>query len=260
MRITKSKTIKLINEKITQFQKILENATYENRFDKAYYSAYHGTESLLTDLFSKDEATNFRKNVSSGAGIFLLGGAIDFAKELQDYKKHINKCIAQLEIYREKVQNFWGTEKPVANKKPKIVPFISMSFSKSDKDINQYFMDILTALNIHFETGERYSKDSIPEKVKKRIISSGLLIIIFVKRDKLETGEYIPPSWLIKERGVAQGANKDVIVLVEKGIDEKHLAGLDYEKEIIYFERDNVEAMEKATIKFLEALKEHKLI
>ncbi|MGC8691158.1 MAG: hypothetical protein ACP5SP_06950 [Caldisericum sp.] len=260
MRISKSKAIKLIDEKTTQFKNLLENATYENRFAEAYYLAYNGSKDLLASLFSEDDAKKFEENVNTGAGIFFVGEDIDFAKELQDYKKRINKCITQLEIYRERVQNFWGTEKTVANKKPKIVPFISMSFSKSDKNISQYFMGILTALKIHFETGERYSKDNISEKVKKRIVNSGLLIIIFVKRDKLETGEYITPSWLIKERGVAQGANKDVIVLVEKGIDEKHLAGLDYEKEIIYFERDNVKVMEEATIKFLEALKEHKLI
>lgn len=260
MRISKSKAIKLIDEKIAQFEQILGNATYENRFGKDYNSAYYGTVSLLTDLFSKDEAQKFEENVSTNVEIITLGGVINRENELLDYKKHINRCVAQLNVYREKVQNFWETGKSIANKKQKTVPFIAMSYNESDKDINQYFMDILRALNIHFETGERYSKDSISEKVKKRIINSGLLIIIFVKRNKLETGEYIPPSWLIKERGVAQGSNKDVIVLVEKGIDEKHLAGLNYEKEMIYFERNNVEAMEKATIKFLEALKEHKLI
>ena len=48
--------------------------------------------------------------------------------------------------------------------------------------------------------------------------------------------------------------------MVEKGIDEKYSAGLNYGKEIIYFERDNLSEIERATIKFLEALKEHKLI
>jgi len=260
MRISKSKAIKLIEEKIKQFQILLENATYENRYNADYDSSYYGTEALLTDLFSKDEAENFRKNVNSGVGVITLGGPINYARELQDYKKHINKCITQLQIYKERTQNFWEAKELIDNKKAKIIPFVSMSFSKSDHDINQYFIDILKILQIKFVTGERYSKDNIPEKVKKRIIKSGLVIIIFVKRDKLENGKYIPPSWLIKERGIAQGAGKDVIALVENGIDKKYLASLDSEKEIIYFEQNNVMAMRKATIRFLEALKEHKLI
>lgn len=259
MRISKSKAIKLIDEKIKQFKKILENATYENRYGNAYHLAYYGTEDLLTDLFSKDEAKNFHKNVSS-IGIFSLGGPIDYAQELRDYKKYINKCIAQLQIYRERIQNFWEAEEPIDSKKTKIIPFVSMSFSEPDRDINQYFIDILKALQIKFVTGERYSKDNIPEKVRKRITESDLVIIIFVKRDKLENGKYIPPSWLIKERGIAQGAGKDVIALVEDGIDKRYLAGLHSEKEIIYFEQNNVMAMRKATIRFMEALKEHKLI
>ena len=113
-------------------------------------------------------------------------------------------------------------------------------------------------IQIDFETGERYSKDSIPQKVQSRIRSSGLFIIIFVKRDKIESGGYTTPSWLLKELGIAQGARKDVIPWVEEGI--KDIAGLNYEKEVIYFQRNNVTEIKKATIKFLEALKEHKLI
>ncbi len=49
-----------------------------------------------------------------------------------------------------------------------------------------------------------------------------------------------------------------MIAWVERDI--KDIAGLNYEKEIIPFERGDVNEIEKATIKFLEALKEHKLI
>ncbi len=48
---------------------------------------------------------NFRSSVNSEVAI--IGGEIDYAKELQDYKEHINSCIAQLKVYRERIQNFW---------------------------------------------------------------------------------------------------------------------------------------------------------
>ena len=141
---------------------------------------------------------------------------------------------------------------------PTVIPFVSMSFDESDQDINQYVTGILKALQIDFETGERYSKNSIPQKVQSRIRSSDLFIIIFVKRDKIKGGGYTAPSWLHKELGIAQGAQKDVIAWVERDI--KDIAGLNYEKEVVYFKRNNANEIEKATIKFLEALKAHKLV
>jgi len=256
MKIPKNKALKLIDDKISQFQKVLANATYNNRYGEDYTLAYYGTETLLTELFSKEEAMNFRSSVSSM--VAFIGGEINYAQELQDYKEHINRCIAQLKVYRERIQNFWGTDELETATKSTIVPFVSMSFDEKDQEINQYVMGILKALQIDFETGERYSKDSIPQKVQSRIRSSDLFIIIFVKRDKIESGGYTTPSWLLKELGIAQGSRKDIIAWVEEGI--KDIAGLNYEKEVIYFERNNVKKIMNATIKFLEALKEHKLI
>ena len=257
MRISISKALELIGKKISQFQNVLAEATYDNRYNEAYELAYYGTETLLTELFSKEEAMNFRSSVTS-AGWIVTGGEIDYDKELLDYKEHINRCIAQLKVYRERIQNFWRTDELETVTKSTVVPFVSMSFDEFDQDINQYVIGILKALQIDFETGERYSKHSIPQKVQSRIRSSDLFIVIFVKRDKIEGGGYTTPSWLLKELGIAQGARKDVIAWVEIGI--KDIAGLNYEKEVIYFERNNIEQIKKAIIKFLEALKEHKLI
>lgn len=49
----------LIDEKISQFQKVLAEATYDNRYNEAYNLAYYGTETLLTEISSKEEAMNF---------------------------------------------------------------------------------------------------------------------------------------------------------------------------------------------------------
>lgn len=257
MKISKNKALELIDEKISQFQQVLSNATYDNRYGEDYELAYYGTETLLTELFTKEEAMNFQDRVTPMM-VDFIGEEIDYDKKLEEYKNHINTCIAQLKVYKERIQNFWGTDELEVATKSTIVPFVSMSFDETDQDINQYVTDIIKALQIDFETGERYSKDSIPQKIESRILSSDLFIIIFVKRDKIEGGGYTTPSWLLKELGIAQGSRKDVIAWVEEGI--KDIAGLNYEKEVIYFERNNVKKINKATIKFLEALKEHKLI
>lgn len=226
---------------------------------------YYSTKGLLTELFSKEEVNDFGSDVvtpkpTSFAAYSLATipnvTAIRDA-ELHEYKIHIYSCITHLGMYRERIQNFWEINELETATKSTIVPFVSMSFDKNDKDINEYVTGILDALQIDFETGERYSKGSIPEKVQSRIRSSDLFISIFVKRDKIEGGGYTTPSWLHTELGTAQEAQKDVIAWVERDI--KDMAGLNYEKEVIYFERD-ANGIKKATIKFLEALKEHKLI
>lgn len=109
MKILKNQALKLIEQKIVQFQGVLEKATFENRYDKNYKRVYHGAEALLTELFSEEEAMNFRRNVTSI--IAVVGGRTDYEKELKDYKKHIEDCIAQLEVYHERVSNFWPDEK-----------------------------------------------------------------------------------------------------------------------------------------------------
>ncbi len=254
MKIPKTKAIELIDEKIKQFEDVAKNATYENRYNGNYQLVYEGAKMLLTELFSEEEAEKFRMRVTGPLAAF---GRENYAEKVRDYKEHIGKCIAHLKAYKERVENFWS-DKTETTTGESVVPFVAMSFDEADKDLNEYVTGMLTALQINFVTGDPYSKKSIPEKVQGRIANCGLIISIFVRRDEIKGGGYTTPPWLIGEVKFAQGKGKDVIAWVERGI--KDIAGLDYEKEVIYFIRDDVKEMEKATIKFLEALKEHRLI
>lgn len=111
MLISKNKALELIDEKIKQFQYILDTATYDTRYNTEYNEAYYGTENLLKELFSEEEAKEFRLHVSNL--VFIATAHKDYEKELKDYKKHINKCISQLKVYKERIQNFW--EEPVTS-------------------------------------------------------------------------------------------------------------------------------------------------
>jgi predicted nucleotide-binding protein len=96
-------------EKIGQFRDVLKKATYENKYDEEYSLAYHGTETLIEELFSKEEAMDFRRNVTFPD--IVIGGRENPEEELQDYKKHIGRCITQLKVYHERISNFWQNEK-----------------------------------------------------------------------------------------------------------------------------------------------------
>ena len=64
MKFSKNKALELIDEKISQFEKVLAESTYDNHYDESYDLAYYGTETLLAELFSKEEAMGFRRSVT----------------------------------------------------------------------------------------------------------------------------------------------------------------------------------------------------
>jgi len=103
MEITKTKAIELIERKIAQFKEIKDHINPDNTFDSAYEQAYHGTIQLLADLFSVDEKEYFRVAVH-----IYSWPSNDSARQVIEYRRHIDKCISQLEIYTEKIENFWG--------------------------------------------------------------------------------------------------------------------------------------------------------
>jgi hypothetical protein len=251
----KQQALELLNEKINTFTELLNNSTIGNRWSEEYLVAYRGAEAILKELFSEADAEKFKENTRIMQ--VMIGMRPHEQQEYDRYKETLVRCIAELKANKERIELFWEEKKPTGDIMANKIPFISMSFDETDNQVNNYFTDILSALKIKYETGERYSKDGISEKVKKRITNSDLLIIIFVKRGRKEDGSFTTAPWLVKELGIAQGCGKEVIALVERGISEKEIANLNWEEELIYFDRTNIDEMEKATIKYLEALKEH---
>ena len=106
MKVSKNKALELIDKKIDQLNSILDSANYSNIYDQEYNEIYFDTESLLCELFSKEESMEFRRNVSP----YVIVVGRSESQELQVYKKHLGSCISQLKVYKSKVQNFWGNE------------------------------------------------------------------------------------------------------------------------------------------------------
>jgi len=252
MDISKPDIIKLIDKKIKEFEDIARRATHTNLYDENYHKTYEGVEMLLTDLYSEEEAQKFRMAVNMGFWV-----SADANGSVKEYREHIAKCIGSLKAYRERIKNF-GVSKAKENLKKSKVPFVSISLREEDKNANVYFTSILDSLQVKYMTGEPYSEKNIPEKVESLIRECDVLISIFVGRGKLKKDQYTPPSWLIREVVYAKSIGKGIILLVEEGV--KDIASLNYEKEIIYFQRDDPKKMKNAADRFLQALKVHKVI
>ena len=105
MPVSKDRALELIDEKIKQFQHIHDTATHDNRYNKEYHEAFYGTEALLKELFSEEDAKKFRLNTSTVMG--ARSTCVAVVNLTEDYKMHIMKCISQLEVYKEQIQNFW---------------------------------------------------------------------------------------------------------------------------------------------------------
>lgn len=137
--------------------------------------------------------------------------------------------------------------------------FISKSFSKGDKTINEYFQGIFSALGINYRTGLEYRGASPPQKVRNLIEGSRAIVAILVKRWIAEnTKEPHVPIWLMREIAYGEGKNKPSPILVEEGI--RDLAGLEKDHELIYFSRKRSSKLREATLRLLEALHAFKLI
>jgi hypothetical protein len=137
--------------------------------------------------------------------------------------------------------------------------FVSKSFAQEDEETNSYFEGILRALSIPFETAERYAGGPISEKVEEKLGKCDFLIGIYVKRyEDREKRKGLTTQWLIRETGFIKGQGKDFIALVEEGVSD--IAGFDAEKELIFFNREDIEKMFRATLRFLEALAYHGLV
>lgn len=109
MGISRNEAVRKIDEKIVQFQKILKEAHYDNRYNKEYQSVYNEAKDLLTYLFSDAEAKRLDNSIASSPSFSWkdIPSPVDYEKELRDYKKHIKRFIIKLEDYKERIRNFW---------------------------------------------------------------------------------------------------------------------------------------------------------
>jgi len=138
------------------------------------------------------------------------------------------------------------------------VAFVAKGFQDDEERINTCFQEILDSLGIPYRTGEPYGRGSIPDKIEQRIRASDVLIAIVQKRYiKENTQKGAGPAWITREMTYAQNLGRPLIIIAQEGVD---LAGFAMEKEIIFFEKNQPESLQRATKKFLEALVAHGLI
>lgn len=137
--------------------------------------------------------------------------------------------------------------------------FVSKSFDFQDREVNSYFERIMEAVGIEIATAEDFTGETIPERVERILSECNFLVGIYVIRYEDPTRRKIVTSqWLMRETFTAHGQGKQFIAIVEDGVSE--IAGLEIDKELIFFQRNSIISMQEATIKFLQALRWYGLV
>jgi len=137
--------------------------------------------------------------------------------------------------------------------------FLSKSFARRDRDLNAYFEGILRAVGVDVETADGYSDEPVAVKVERLLRACDFLVGIYVIRyEDNDTDQTLTSQWVMRETYTVHGQGKAFIVLVEDGVDQ--LGGLDHDRELIFFKRDDMHSIQDATIKFLQALRWHGIV
>jgi hypothetical protein len=101
MNIPRSEAVRLIEERIKQFQRILRDANCNNIDIDEYGSTRDETIILISDLFSEAEAYKFKGPET------IRFVPISPEEELEEYRKEIKEKLAKSEDLKERIQNFW---------------------------------------------------------------------------------------------------------------------------------------------------------
>ncbi len=115
------------------------------------------------------------------------------------------------------------------------------------------------AAGVDIATAEDFTGESIPQRVERILSACDFLVGIYVIRYEDNTrGKIVTSQWIMRETFTAHGQGKNFIALVEDGVNE--IAGLQMDKELIFFHRNDVTSLQEATIKFIQALRWYGLI
>lgn len=103
--------------------------------------------------------------------------------------------------------------------------FFSCSFRDEDRDVNDLFLGICSALDIKCINVDGAYSEVPPDIARKKIDQVQGLIAIATKRNKLESGDYAMPSAVQEELAMAYGKEVPILFFVENGVSIEGMKG-----------------------------------
>ncbi|MGJ3249503.1 MAG: hypothetical protein ACFE0J_00020 [Elainellaceae cyanobacterium] len=117
--------------------------------------------------------------------------------------------------------------------------FISYGFNPLDQVLAEGLELYLKSQNFSPVTGKEFEVGSVPQKVRKRISNSFFLIAILTQKQQQLDETFSTSNWLIAEASAARALNRQVILMVEQGINRDSYSCVLGDEEYITFNRNN---------------------
>lgn len=127
--------------------------------------------------------------------------------------------------------------------------FLAHSFNPKNKDTINTLKDLINSFPVGLLLGSKPSTKSISEKIKKMISDSVICVIVMTQDEKKSDSTWSASDWVKQEATYALGREKDIIRLIEDGVDcEGRIFG---DKEYIPFNNEN---LTEAIVKLVQTL------
>jgi hypothetical protein len=129
--------------------------------------------------------------------------------------------------------------------------FLSFSYRPEDKELVEGFKMLLETSGFMIITGEKNPMGSLSRNILQKIQQAEKCIVVMTCRDKKENGKFTTSSWLLEEKGAAIALGKPCLMLVEDGIDDKEIGGLQGDDQRLHFSRNNFTRVVADALKML---------
>jgi hypothetical protein len=134
--------------------------------------------------------------------------------------------------------------------------FLSCSFAPEDKEIVDFFTNIIKSFEIEPELYDYQTIGRVSDEVKAHIIRSDCLIAIATRRKKIEGSDYWTyPDWIQHEITLANAYNKPIAIFFEEGVQIEGFIGMEERREK-FVREDLVRNVDKIT-RFLFNLRDY---
>jgi hypothetical protein len=144
--------------------------------------------------------------------------------------------------------------------RPEILVFVSASMDKKDKEVIQWFSNLIRELEMQPIFAAHLPEPRPPlEKIKDLIQKSHALVAIFTRRDKIEGKNlWKGPEWIQNEITFAESYDKPIAVFAETQVDIRE-GIVPWITEYVIFDRENLSSYKRKVKIFLKTLKVHAL-
>ncbi len=141
--------------------------------------------------------------------------------------------------------------------------FLSYSYQPEDEILSSGMVQLLESKKFHVVKGKSDSLGSIKDSIVNQVMSCKYFLSIMTRRKKVQKETFATSTWFLEEKGLAIGAGKTIVLMIEEGISEEFFGTMQGDIQRFHFNRstnfmakclDVADLMEKDRNEYLSKL------